>query len=62
MIAHHIAVEILGREFSPEGYLAHAVVLGGAFLFLFLSTVGLVTVCRTLTGRKRPEPSAPARA
>ncbi len=46
MIAHHIAVEFFGREYSPHGMVEHTVVVGGALLVLVLAGIGLVTAIR----------------
>ena len=55
MFAHHIGVEIMGREYEPQGLLQHAVVFGASILFFGLAGVGFVTTFRWLAARIRGE-------
>ena len=59
MFAHHIGVEILGREFSPETPAEHALAFGLGGLLLALLVYGGYAAARDLgrwwrTGRSRP--------
>lgn len=40
LFAHHMAVELFGREFSPHGPLQHVCAFGAISLFLGLSVYG----------------------
>ena len=44
LLAHHMAVEILGREFSPHTPLEHAVAFGAIGTVLGLSIYGAWTL------------------
>jgi hypothetical protein len=48
LLGHHIAVEILGREFSPETPLEHAVAFGVTGLVLALVVYGTYAAVRDL--------------
>ena len=53
MLAHHVAIEILGKEYEPHGVFQHAMAFGGTLLVLGLAGVGFVTVCRWVGERRR---------
>ena len=44
VLAHHMAVELFGREFSPHGTLEHVCVFGVLGLIAALSTYGAWTL------------------
>jgi hypothetical protein len=48
VIAHHIGVEILGREFSPETPAEHALVFGITGIMLALMLYGAYAAVRDL--------------
>ncbi len=48
LFAHHIAVEILGREFSPETPLDHVMVFGVSGVLLALMVYGAYAALRDL--------------
>ncbi len=63
-LAHHIGIEILGHEYSPEGFAAHAAVMAVSFLVFLTCGVGTVTICRWLARPAAPAPKpgdSPAR-
>ncbi len=51
LLAHHIGVEIMGKEYEPQGFLQHAVVFGASIVFLGLAGVGFVTTLRWIAAR-----------
>jgi hypothetical protein len=53
IFAHHVAVEILGREFSPHTPLEHICTFGGIALIAALACYGGFAVCRDLAERMR---------
>ncbi len=53
MFAHHVAVEILGREFSPHTPLEHVCTFGGIGLIAALTCYGGFALCRDLAERMR---------
>jgi hypothetical protein len=56
LFAHHVGVELLGREFSPHGVLQHVCVFAGLGLVLATSAYGtavLVSRLPELLGAKR---------
>jgi hypothetical protein len=48
LFGHHMGVEILGREFAPEGPVEHAVVFGLTAVFLSLMAYGAFAAVRDL--------------
>lgn len=44
LIAHHVGVELFGREYSPRTPLEHACVFGALALVLFLAAYGAWTL------------------
>jgi hypothetical protein len=59
LFAHHIGVEILGREFSPETPMEHAMVFGATGLVLGLMIYGAYALVRDISRwRQRRGPSA----
>ena len=58
LFAHHMAVEILGNEYSPETPMEHVMVFGIAAIILGLVVYGAVAltrdVARWLRGRSAP--------
>jgi hypothetical protein len=44
LFAHHMAVELFGREFSPQGPFQHVCVFGAISLMLALSAYGAWTL------------------
>jgi hypothetical protein len=48
LFGHHIAVELFGREFSPETPMEHALVFGATGLFLGLVVYGTYAAVRDL--------------
>jgi hypothetical protein len=46
LFAHHIAVEILGREFSPETPLEHVMVFGISGVLVALTVYGAYAAIR----------------
>jgi hypothetical protein len=53
LLGHHVAVELFGREFSPETPLEHAVAFGLTGLFLALTAYGAYAAVRDLRRRWR---------
>lgn len=53
LFAHHMAVEILGREFSPRTPLEHVCVFGAVGLVLALAGYGAWTLALQLIDRMR---------
>jgi len=51
LLAHHMAITILGREYEPHGIVEHAVVLAAAAVILALAVIGAVTVSRWIAER-----------
>jgi hypothetical protein len=44
LFAHHMAVELFGREFSPQGAFQHVCTFGAIGLILALSSYGAWTL------------------
>jgi hypothetical protein len=55
LFAHHIAVELFGREYSPETPMEHAVAFGLTGVVLALTAYGAYAVVRDLRRRLRPK-------
>jgi len=53
VFAHHVAVELFGREFSPQTPLEHACAFGVVGLILATSAYGTWTLAAKLLGRFR---------
>ena len=58
LFAHHIAVEILGHEYSPETPMEHVVVFGVTLLFVVLTGYGTYAMIRDLRDWLRRERAA----
>lgn len=52
-IAHHVAVELFGREFSPRTPLEHAVAFAAVGLVLALACYGAWALATKWLGRSR---------
>ena len=52
MLAHHIGIEILGKEYEPHGVFQHAVAFGGMLVVIVLASIGFATVCRWVGERR----------
>ena len=48
LFAHHMAVELFGHEFSPQGPFQHACTFGAIGLVLALSTYGAWTLAQKM--------------
>ena len=55
MFAHHVAIEIMGKEYEPHGFLQHALAFGGTALLFGLAGIGVATVWRRFASRRRAE-------
>ena len=53
VFAHHVAVELFGREFSPQTPLEHACAFGVVGLILATSAYGTWTLAAKLYDRHR---------
>ena len=53
LFGHHIAVELFGREFSPQTPLEHAITFGLTGLLLALTAYGAYAAIRDLRRRLR---------
>jgi hypothetical protein len=53
LFAHHVAVELFGREFSPRTPLEHICAFGGVGLILALAAYGGWTLLAKLRGGHR---------
>jgi hypothetical protein len=53
LFAHHIAVEILGREYSPTTVFEHVCLFAITGLILSTSAYGTWTIARKLIGSRR---------
>ena len=53
LFAHHIGIEIMGREYEPQGTLQHILVFGASILLFGLAGVGFVTTFRRIAQRMR---------
>jgi hypothetical protein len=51
LFGHHVAVELFGREFSPQTPMEHAVAFGLTGLFLALTIYGAYAAIRDLRRR-----------
>lgn len=61
MLAHHVGVELLGREFSPHGVVQHVCVFAALGLVLATSAYGtavLATRLPELLEARRREPKS----
>jgi hypothetical protein len=55
MFAHHMAVELLGREFSPHGVLEHVCVFAALGLIAATSAYGTWALAMKLMTRGREQ-------
>jgi hypothetical protein len=55
VFAHHVAVELFGREFSPRTPLEHVCAFGAVGLILATSAYGTWTLAAKLLGRSRAQ-------
>ena len=53
LFAHHVAVELFGREFSPRTPLEHVCAFGAVGLVLGLACYGAYALAVKLAGRVR---------
>ncbi len=53
LLAHHIGIEILGREFSPETPMEHVMVFGIGLVFLVLMGYGAYALVRDVRRWRR---------
>ena len=53
LFAHHMAVELFGREFSPHGTFQHVCTFAAIGLILSLSAYGAATLAQKAFGRSR---------
>jgi hypothetical protein len=53
LFAHHVAVEIFGREYSPRTPLEHVVAFGTVGMVLALAVYGAWTLAGKAMGRVR---------
>ena len=53
LLAHHVAVELFGREYSPRTPLEHACVFGAMALVLGLAVYGAWTLTRQVLASVR---------
>jgi hypothetical protein len=53
LFAHHMAVELFGREFSPHGAFQHVCTFGAIGLFLATSAYGTWTLAAKLWAQTR---------
>ncbi len=53
LFAHHVAVEILGREYSPNTVFEHVCLFGLVGLLLSTSAYGTWTLASKLIGSRR---------
>jgi hypothetical protein len=60
LFGHHIGIEILGHEFSPETPLEHVVAFGIAGLFLALAGYGAYAFIRDFRRWRRQGKEGPA--
>ena len=49
MFAHHVAIEILGKEYEPHGVFQHVMAFGATLVMVTLAVIGFVTVCRWIS-------------
>ena len=56
LFAHHMAVELFGREFSPHSTLEHVCAFAAISLLLTTSAVGTWTLVAKALGRVRSRP------
>ena len=53
-LAHHVAVELLGREYSPQTVFEHVCLLAITAFVLGTSAYGTWTLARKLVAARRP--------
>jgi hypothetical protein len=53
LFAHHMGVELLGREFSPHGVVQHVCVFAALAFIATTSAVGTWTLAQRLLERKK---------
>ena len=58
LFAHHVAVELFGREFSPQTPFEHICAFGTVGIILALAAYGGWTLAAKLTGRGRAKARA----
>ena len=58
ILAHHVGVELLGREFSPHGVVQHVCVFAALGLLLATSAYGSWTLAAKVVSRLSRERSA----
>ncbi len=51
LYAHHIAIEIMGTEYEPQGVIQHVVLFSALTLLFGLAGIGSVTVLRRIRGQ-----------
>lgn len=49
---HHMGIEIMGKEYAPEGFVEHAALALVVSVILFLAGYGLTRLVRDFLGRK----------
>ena len=55
LLAHHVGIEIMGREYEPQGVLQHVIVFGASILLFGLAGIGFVVTFRRIAARIRGE-------
>ena len=53
LFAHHVGIEIMGKEYEPQGVFQHAVVFGATLAMVILAGIGFATVCKWVGERRR---------
>jgi hypothetical protein len=61
LFAHHVAVELFGREFAPQTPLEHALAFGATGLVLALALYGAYAAVRDVV-RRHARPAAGAKS